>query len=473
MVRVGQDAYVISGCPREHCVAGLLFDNGVGLAHILLCAMFMAFIVSGNILETLGEQPKGDGEAANSAASQKPITSTEAERFAPLHRAFYLAALRGADWLARQQRPDGSFPAGFIPCLNMALDGDHYVRQAQATLALAQAARLSGQEKWSAQAKQSVLWLLAGTVTDTQQPPGRSPRPPLVLMSRLSATGLLLAAIHELPQPANDLLDAAEELAYWVQRQQQADGTLRLGEPGLVGTLPSDINEETDPQTYGPGQALWGLAKSQTGRPQVWKLDLLRRARQPYYRIVREPSHASSNSLADGKPMAAANGISHPVMAIWHLAAWAEAYRHTRERPFAEYVFEVADGLLALQYTDASKPLYMGGFVLSLADKAKSQPPDWRTAYFAWALTLAARTARLAGDQNRYTRYVLAAEGALQFLTTLQYTALNTAHFADHYQPKILGGFRTGLREGLIRAEAQQAITTALWTYLEVIVCAR
>jgi hypothetical protein len=67
----------------------------------------------------------------------------------------------------------------------------------------------------------------------------------------------------------------------------------------------------------------------------------------------------------------------------------------------------------------------------------------------------------------------LAAEGGLQFVTTLQYTALNTGHFAEAYQPKVIGGFRTGLRDGTIRLQAQQAALTALWTYLETIVCSR
>ncbi|MCS7159947.1 MAG: hypothetical protein RMJ19_05690, partial [Gemmatales bacterium] len=221
-------------------------------------------------------------KAAPTPLAPRPITSTDVEKLSPLHRAFYHAAVRGTDWLARQQRADGSFSAGYIPCLDLSLETEHYVRQVQAALALAQASRVSANEKWSAQAKQAVLWLLAGTALDNDQPPGRAPRPPLVLMSRLGATGLLLATIHELHQPAADVLDAGEQLGYWIQRQQQADGTLRLGEIGLVAPLTNDLPEEADPLSYGPGQALWGLAKSQQLRPQAWKLEVVRRARPAY-----------------------------------------------------------------------------------------------------------------------------------------------------------------------------------------------
>ncbi|MCS7168124.1 MAG: hypothetical protein RMI91_11680 [Gemmatales bacterium] len=415
------------------------------------------------LVPTGAEQtPKTNGTEA------KPITQADIDRFSALHRALYYSAVRGTEWLARQQRTDGSFAAGLIPCLNLLLDADHYIRQVQATLALAQAGRVTGNEKWSAQAKQAVLWLLAGTVVDGQDPPGRAPRPPLALLSRLGATGLLLATIHELHQPAADVLDAAEELARWIQRQQQSDGTLRIGELGVAGTLPGDIPEELDPLSYGPGPALWGLARSQRLRPQAWKLEVLRRARPAYNRLLREtlrPNEASSPTLT--KPAGFAG--TRPILALWLLAAWSEAYAHTRERAFAEYVFEQADAMLPLQYTEGSQPLYLGGFVMSLADKTKHQAPDWQTARFAWALTLAARTARQVGETNRYNRYVLAAEGALQFLSTLQYTALNTTHFAEHYQPKIMGGFRTNLRDGTLRLEVQQAALTALWTFLETI----
>ena len=47
-------------------------------------------------------------------------------------------------------------------------------------------------------------------------------------VNRLGATGLLLAAIHELPAPADDLLIQGEQLARFIFNQQRPDGSLSL-----------------------------------------------------------------------------------------------------------------------------------------------------------------------------------------------------------------------------------------------------
>jgi hypothetical protein len=427
-------------------------------------------VVSCGMDGAIGELAGQNQPAKPSASETQPITAAEAERFGPMQRTFYAAALRGSEWIARQQRADGSFPNGLEPALGCPLDEDNYLRQIQAALALAQAARLTGEDRWAARARQAVLVLLAGTVTDPQDAQCRFPRPPLVSTGRLSAAGLLLATIHQLPQPGDDLLESGEQLARWISRQQQADGTLHPLGLGSVLPLTAGIEEEQQPLHYGPGQALWGLMRSQTRCPQSWKIEMLRRARQPYVRLCQE-QFAKLGLNPGGTPQVAASSTpaGSPILAVWHLAAWSEAFRHCQERAFAEFVFEFADRLLPLQYTDSTSPLFLGGFTESVAARLRQQPPDWRTGWYAWALVYAANTARLAGDQARFQRYTAAAESALQFVTTLQYTSVNTAHFAPEYQPRVLGGFRRGLRDGVITLEAQQAAVSALWTYLELL----
>jgi len=409
--------------------------------------------------------------AKMSVSDTKPITAAEAERFGPIQRTFYAAALRASEWLARQQRADGTFPNGLEPALDCPLEEDNYLRQIQATLALAQAARLTGEDRWAARARQAVLVALAGTVTDPQDGQCRFPRPPLVSSGRLSAAGLLLAAIHQLPQPGEDLLASGEQLARWIARQQQADGTLQLLGPSPTLPWMVQIEEERQPLHYGPGQALWGVMLSQARCPQAWKLDLLRRARQPYVRLCQEQLvklGLSSGNVPPPSPTPESLSGS-PILVVWHIAAWAEAFRHSQERAFAEFVFEFADRLLPLQYADSTSPMFLGGFADSMAGRLRQPPPDWRTSYYAWTLVYAASTARLVGDQARAQRYTAAAESALQFVTTLQYTSVNTVHFAPEYQPRVLGGFRRGLRDGVISLQAQQAAISALWTYLELL----
>src|SRR5262249_1876454 len=71
-----------------------------------------------------------------------------------------LSAQRGADWTYRMHGVKGRFLEGRLPSVAQDVEGDHYVRQAYATIALARAARLTGEERLAARATQAVLALL-------------------------------------------------------------------------------------------------------------------------------------------------------------------------------------------------------------------------------------------------------------------------------------------------------------------------
>ena len=107
------------------------------------------------------------------------------------------------------------------------LDGDHYLRQAGATVALARAARYTGDERYLARARQAVLTLLADTAVDANKPGARAPLLPPVVANPLAAAGLVVQAVHELPEPAADLLEQSDQLCAFLRDQQQADGALR------------------------------------------------------------------------------------------------------------------------------------------------------------------------------------------------------------------------------------------------------
>src|SRR5438105_2037575 len=72
----------------------------------------------------------------------------------------------------------------------------------------------------------ALLALLGDTVTDAKEPQVRYTSLPSAVVNRLAAAGLLVLAIHELPAAERDLLDQAEQLANYIRRQQQADGSL-------------------------------------------------------------------------------------------------------------------------------------------------------------------------------------------------------------------------------------------------------
>src|SRR5262249_37160105 len=157
----------------------------------------------------------------------------------------------------------------------------HFLRQAGAAFALARAARLTGDERHAAVARQAVLTLLQETTTEAtpDKPKVRHTTLPSAIVNRLGAAGLLVLAINELPSPAEDLLEPSEELCRYIACQQQADGALAYTDN------PGDAKADTDPDgvnTY-PGAALYGLMRSQRLRPADWKTEAVKKA-LAYYR---------------------------------------------------------------------------------------------------------------------------------------------------------------------------------------------
>lgn len=369
------------------------------------------------------------------APAAKP--ARDISKLSPLQQQMYLAAQRGADWLFRMNTSDGRFVYGTVPALKTTLEGDHFLRQAGAAFALARAARFSGDERYTARARQAVLTLLADTAIDPKRPGVRTTTLPPMLVNPLAAAGLLVLAIHELPAPAADLLEQSDQLCAFIQSQQQPDGSLRYAE----ADDPEGVN-------YYPGEALYGLMRSQQHRPAPWKIEVARKAVKFYLPWWR----------------------SHKNMAFvpWQTAAYAEAYLRSQEQPFADAVFEMTEWLCALQYPtlDPRHPYWGGGFMSYADGKAVTTAPQISSASYAEGLAEACRVARKAGDVTRFPRYREALERALQFVTRLQYTDANTQHFTDWYRPALLGGFFASHQDGNLRVDYTQHAVSALVQYL-------
>jgi hypothetical protein len=354
----------------------------------------------------------------------------------------FFSTQRGADWLCRANQTDGRFVHGYLPALKAPLEGDHYLRQAGAAFALARVAHFLGQERYAAVARQAVLTLLLETATDPQDPHARRTTLPALLINPLGAAGLLILAIHELPAPGEDLLEQAEQLCVFIRKQQRPDGALDCAESG-----PQAENDPEGINCY-PGQALYGLMRSQHARPAAWKTEIVRKA-LPYYRSWWR-AHKSLNLVP------------------WQTAAYTEAYLLTKEQPFADFVLEMNDWVCGFQQVqlDPHHPLWLGGF----RDPADTDPsacaPQVTSASYAEGLAEACRVARQAGDRTRYQRYREALELCLQFLNTLQYTEANTQHFADWYRPVLVGAFHASHQDGNLRIDYTQHAVSALVQYL-------
>jgi hypothetical protein len=357
-----------------------------------------------------------------------------------LQQQMFLAAQRGGDWLRRANRSDGRFVNGYVPDLKAPLEGDHYLRQIGAAYALARVARVSGDARATAVARQAVLTLLLDTAIDDKAPQFRHTVLPSLVVNRLGAAGLLVLAIHELPTPGDDLLEQAEQLCAYIRSQQGADGAFVLTTGGDAGD-PEAIN-------FYPGEALAGLLASHERRPQSWKIEGARKA----FHFYHDCWHAHKNIA-----------FTH-----WQSTAWTLAHGLTKDASFAEFVNEMNDWLCTLQYAqlDPHHPLWLGGFMEWTDDRAAPQAPHAASAMVAESLAQACRLARQTGDIQRYQRYRETLERSLQFLTTLQYSDANTQHFADWYRPVLVGGFHASHQDGNLRIDYTQHAVCALVDYL-------
>jgi hypothetical protein len=387
-----------------------------------------------------------------------PPKDRDLSKLTPQERHFYVCAQRGMEWLQRANKPDGRFVAGLVPALRAPMDGDSYLRQAGAAFALARTASFYGDERCAALAKQALLTLLLETSSDPKEVSVRTIPPHLA--HPIAASAVLLTAIHELPAPAADLLDQGDQLANGLQRLLRTDGSFTFTEAaGPNGPAPgafaeaSESNKEAAEalrQTilHHTGPALYAIIHSQHLRPAPWKIEALRKARLYYHFYWKQ-----DRNLA---------------MPAWHTGAYVEAYLLTREAGFAEAVFEMNDWLCGLQFqqVDAARAGWVGGFQACVAGKAVPLLPDINSAAAALSLADACRLARATGDVQHYQRYRQALEGALQFLTTLQYSETNTQHFADWYRPTLIGAFHASRQDGNVRLDYAQNALAALIQYL-------
>jgi hypothetical protein len=368
-------------------------------------------------------------------------SARDLNRLSPLQQQIDLSLQRGADWLYRHNRPDGRFVYGFVPALQVVLEGDQYARQVGAAIALARAARYSGNERHLARARQAVLTLLLDTAPDADDARLRHTALPSVIVNRLAAAGLLVLAIHELPAPGDDLLEQSEHLCAYIARQQRPDGSLSYSDN-------PDARDDPDGVDQYPGPALYGLMRSQQHRPAAWKTDIVRKA-LTHYRTWWK---------------------AHPSITLipWHVGAYTEAFLRTKERAFADCVFDMTDWLCDFQYVrlDPRHPPWVGGFMSCENGKPTQTEPQVHSAFYAEGLAEACRAARLAGDLPRYQRYNNALQGCLQFLATLQYTDANTTHFADWYKPRLLGGFHFSHQDGTLRIDYTEHAVSAMVQYL-------
>jgi hypothetical protein len=306
-------------------------------------------------------------------------------------------------------------------------------------MAMAQAARFTGDERQTAVASQAILALLAATKVDPADANSRVPIHKSLMCNRVGFAAVLAVAIHELPTPDDRLLAEAERLCVFLQKQLRADGAVDF----------ADGPTDTAGGNEYPGYALYAIAVSNRLRPAAWKLPAVKKGGE-FYRAVFKAA-------------------PHPMLAATLSPALVELYQQTKDADAAATVFEMNDWLLGLQIlpTDPRRPMWAGGFRDWANGAAVDTAPGHETGVYLQSLSCACALTRVVPDVQRFGRYRQAAVDAAQYLGGLQYMEGNTRHFADAFRAStLIGGFYLSPTDGNLRIDATANCVTGLLRFL-------
>ncbi|MDY3556735.1 hypothetical protein R5W24_005905 [Gemmata sp. JC717] len=354
--------------------------------------------------------------------------------------------LLGAAWLAKMNEANGQFLHGYLPALRQPMPGDHDLRQAQAALALAQAAKFSGDKQHAAVANQAALRLLAFTKSDPNDPSCRVPVQMSLVCNRVGFAALVALTVYELPNPSEPLLTAAEQLCTFLRTRLKPDGSVHYTDGPADDPLkmdPAGVNEY-------PGLALQALAASGRVRPAEWKKDAVKSGVAHYRAVFR------------ARP--------HPALAVTVSPAAVELYLQTKLAEAAAAAFEMNDWLCDLQISpnDPRTPQYAGGFRSVVEGRGGDAPAATAdTGRCVQSLACAYHLTRVTGDLTREAKYRPVVGFAVQFLCGLQFVETNTRHFEDTFRVKMLiGAFHLSPADGNLRIDATGSALTGLLKFL-------
>src|SRR5262245_33289420 len=304
--------------------------------------------------------PPGPFPAAGAPAKPVPPGGNETplSKFDPLaafpHTTQFAVrgVLLGSDWVTKRNQPNGRFLFGYIPALQQPMTGDHDLKQAQSALAMAQAAKFSGDKQQVAIASQVILTLLASTkIADDSN--SRVPVQSSLVCNRVGFAAVVALAIYELPNASDKLIEEAERLCAFLRAQIRADGSVHYTDGA------SDNAAQIDPAGMNeyPGFALQALAMSNRFRPADWKKEAVKKGVTHYLAAFR------------AKP--------HPLMAATITPAAAELYFQTKLSDMATATFEMNDWLCSVQIppTDRRCPQWAGGFRNAANGQSADTPP--------------------------------------------------------------------------------------------------
>lgn len=354
------------------------------------------------------------------------------------------SAKEAAGWLTRMSKADGRFVSGIDAGLGREIPGDDFA-QACAALALARAAKFTGDEKATAAASQACLTLLTLTKTDAKDDSMRVPTLAADRGNKVGFVAALAMAIYDLPAPDAKLVAEADKLTKFLFTRLRTDGSVHYtdGDANPTKTDPEGVN------VY-PGLCLQAVMASDRVASEKWKREAVERGVKCYREVFK------------AAPTAELCGSLLPAVCDY-------ALRVKDAKDAAEFAFAMADWLCDRQYAadDARNPRgrWTGAFKPTAGDE-----PTSRVCGGVEGVSAAVSVAAQVPDTTRYARYRKAARDGLSFARSLQFTAANrnAAHFAPEFRAQwVYGGVHGSPTDGLLRVEQTAGLLTAELRFLE------
>jgi AMMECR1 domain-containing protein len=332
----------------------------------------------------------------------------------------------GTEYLLRAQRPDGGFTYGYDPVKAECATDDNLVRQVATAWVLASLSRRYETPRHQDALARALQFIFAKTRRASPQGDGLivTDHPEIALLGTVAFALLTLVATED-----DALRGTAGRFADAILSLQRPDGRFDTQFP--AATRP-------EAEDFFPGEAMLALMHLHARHPDPRYPDALRRA-LPYYRAHFRRRRSSA-------------------FVAWQMAAYAHLFRVTGEREYAEFVFEMADTILPLQYVGPAVAYadYVGGY-------RSQRVPSITSATYNEGVLDAYDVARRTGDRERAARYQRAALLGALFTLRLQYTRENT-YYVGH-PDRVLGAFRLSLADGSLRIDhTQHALNSLLKT---------
>jgi orotate phosphoribosyltransferase len=322
-----------------------------------------------------------------------------------------------AQYLVRQQKPDGSLYLSYEPFQNRLYQGIDLPRLAHAAWVLARVAVRQGSEELSAAADKSIDYLLNKVSEDGERVWLESEGEE----SSVSEVSFLLLALLELRKEdprRQHIVRLAATLRESIDRH------------GRVQTHRTPASSREAFQDYFPGQTLLALGAAAEAGEIVSDESSWRKAFRFYRHRFRYRRHFGHVS--------------------WLMQACAGWWRVTGEAEPAEFVFEVGDWLLGYQQEKT------GGFI----NDHQPDAPGYTTALYLEGVGAALSLAASLEDAPRQARYTDAAARGFRFLEQLVIQQRDAPVLPN--PSMALGGLRQSIHRSEVRTDFVQHSLSAL-----------